>query len=513
MNPLVDLSSLLTTQAGRLGNRTCVRTAHDTVSWRELDDLTAHMAAGLVELGLGERSLVMSIGGNDIPQLLTWFACQRIGAVYGPLNPLLSGAPLSRILAHVQPAAVVTGPNHGGVMAEAIAGLDDPPLVLDSDRVERMLSGPTSVLSRPDLDSDGWAKVMFTSGTTGEPKAAVWSRRCEAIWAAAYASELLDVQEGEGIYTCLPLAHVTCQGTVMSALQRGAVLTLAERFEPFSYWDQIREAQARRFTFVGTILATLAKLKPRANDRDHPVDHIVGAGAPIAQWRAIEERFGVTIIETYGQTETAGCYTKPTSLPQRPGSIGRPTSRFEVRLRASSAGREGELLIRPHSSGAIFEGYLRADGSVETPYDEDGWYHTGDLARTGSDGDLEFVVRERESIRRRGEIIASVPIEEAAVDHPDVTEAAAIAVPADDGVDEEIKLIVVPAAGCAIEPRAVHAHLRAVLPRFMVPRYIAVADALPKTASTRVQKFRLDRSVDGCFDARRRSEGRAHKPR
>jgi carnitine-CoA ligase len=264
---------------------------------------------------------------------------------------------------------------------------------------------------------------------------------------------------------------------------------------------------------VGTILATLAKLKPRPEDREHLVDHIFGAGAPIAQRSAIEQRFGVHIVETYGQTETAGCYTKPVSLPQRPGSIGRPTSRFEARLGPRrGTDSSAELLIRPLTHSAIFDGYLRPDGSVEWPYDADGWYHTGDLARVGDDGDFEFVVRERESIRRRGEIIASVPIEEAAVDHPDVAEAAAIAVPTEGGVDEEIKLIIVPAAA-GVDPAAVHAHLRHALPRFMVPRYIEVIDQLPKTASTRVQKFLLNRSVETCFDARHRSGRGNHKPR
>jgi len=525
-HPPLDLAALLPAQAERFGQRPFLRlTSGDSggenreLSWAETEDLVARVAGGLLERGHGDGSTIVTAGGAPSTQLAVWFACHRIGATWAPLNPLLRGAPLAAIVGQAKPDLLVTdsatGQDTDAIKNVASAGVDD------------LLTGPACAEPPVALSPELRAKLMFTSGTTGNPKGVVWNRRCEAVWAGAYANELLDVDEGDGIYTCLPLAHVTAQGTVLAALARGAILTLADGFSPFTFWDQIRAADARRFTFVGTILSTLARAKPKPTDRDHNIDRIVGAGAPPSRWHDIEARFGVQIMETWGQTESAGCYTMPRTLPQRPGSIGRPTERFEVHLDDPSGG--SELLIRPTALGAIFDGYLRPDSSLESPYDNDGWYHTGDLIRRGGDGDLEFVTRQRESIRRRGEIIPSAPIEDAALTHHAVTEAAAVAVPAGGDVneiDEEIKLCVVLAPGPldaaesdaghraldsdpgeAFDPAELHRHLREQLPGFMVPRWIEIVTALPKTPSTRVQKFKLGRGVENAWDARRRSRG------
>lgn len=500
----LDLSAVLGQRAQSLGEQTFLRLADGELSWRETDERAARLASVFHAMGYGTDSVVMAMGDNSCAQVLTWFACQKLGAVFAPINPQLSGEPLERILAHTGASIIVAGENHLQVVMTAMAGHDHLRHIIAESRLNQLIDDhPPWRRGAIPLDPDGRAKLMYTSGTTGDPKGVVWTRRCESIWAAAYATELLDVEQGEGIFTCLPLAHVTAQGTVLAAMQRGAVLTLANGFSPYSFWDQIRDANARRFTFVGTILAALAKVKPKATDRDHPVDRIVGAGAPIGQWRAIEDRFGVDIMETYGQTETAGCYTMPASLPQAPGSIGRPTARFEVRV-DDPAG--SELLLRPLSGGAIFDGYLQEDGSLESPYDDEGWYHTGDIVTERPDGDLGFVARERESIRRHGEIIASTPIEEAAMSHIAIREAAAVAVPSEDGTDEDIKLCVVIDHEDPPDLAELHNFLRDKLPRFMVPRYIERFASFPTTASTRIQKYKLGQNTDNAWDARHRRD-------
>ena len=484
----VDLTTVLSRQAELLGDHRFLTTAEGTLTWRETDDAVARLAGALHERGFGVGARLVTSGGKPQNQILCWLACQRLGSVWVPLNPLLTGSPLDAILAQARPDAILV--DHDS----SLVGLD----------VEMLLS-TGSPMTGEGAPPEALAKIMFTSGTTGNPKGVVWSRRCEAVWATSYAAELLDVDEGDGIYTCLPVSHVTGQGTVLAALLRGARLTIGNGFSPFRFWDEVRAAEARRFTFVGTILSTLAKTKRRPDDRDHGVDRIVGAGAPVAAWREVEDRFGVEIMETWGQTETAGCYSWPRSLPQRPGSVGQPSDRFEIRLDDPTG---SELLLRPAEHGAIFDGYLRADDTLETPYDADGWYHTGDVMKLGPDGHLEFVVRLRESIRRRGEIIASVPIEEAALTHPEVLEAAAVAVPDDDGTDDEIQLCVVlagssGASGPGLDGADLHRYLRYRLPGFMVPRFIAIVDGLDKTPSTRIQKFKLHR-LETAWDARHR---------
>lgn len=511
MSSILNLADVLGAKAEELGSQVFLRSGDllsspAEISYAEMDELVGQVAlaagGGLATGGRSQRRAprIMTIGGDAIDQAAVWLACQRLGAVWAPLNSLLSGAALDQVLAMAQPDLIVS-PRDLSIATEHPEPVRFSQLVQD---------GSGGGLSNPEHmpQPDDQAKLMFTSGTTGDPKGVVWSRRCEAMWAESYANELLDVSTGSSLFTCLPLAHVTAQGTVMAALLRGATLAVAPEFLPFVFWDQIRAVQATRFTYVGTILATLARRRPLASDRQHPVDRIVGAGAPVAQWRQIEERFGVTIVETWGQTESAGCYSRPDSLPQRPGSVGVVPDRFEVAFDRddepiADPAVVGELLIRPTEGGAIFDGYLLADGSIESPYDDEGWYHTGDRMKLADDGHLEFVVRQRESIRRRGEIIAATPIEDAALQHAAISEAAVIAVRSDDGVDEEIKLCAV-ADGPPPEPAELHRFLRDRLPRFMVPRYIQFLDGLPKTGSTRIQKFKLDAGTTSAWDARHR---------
>ncbi|MGI9119320.1 MAG: AMP-binding protein [Acidimicrobiales bacterium] len=123
------------------------------------------------------------------------------------------------------------------------------------------------------------AKLMYPSGTTGTPKVALWSRNCEVIWARCYLTEMVLLNEGEAAYCCLPLFHVTCQGTVLAALGQGWCINVEAGFSPYGFWRRVREAEAVAFTFVGTILSMLARRPPQADDPDNPVRRVLGSGA------------------------------------------------------------------------------------------------------------------------------------------------------------------------------------------------------------------------------------------
>jgi len=156
----------------------------------------------------------------------------------------------------------------------------------------------------------------------------------------------------------------------------------------------------------------------------------------------------------------------------------------------------------------MFDGYLGRDGPwapTREVFTEDGWYRTGDLLSWTDEGELSFIGRDRDAIRRAGEMIAPSFIEEAALTHPGVVEAAAIGVPADDGVEEEVLLCVVASEGIELELVEVASFLAGALPPYLVPRWLRSLDELPKTPTTRVRKFEL-RSLGtaGAWDTRRR---------
>src|SRR5450631_2302343 len=161
-----------------------------------------------------------------------------------------------------------------------------------------------------------------------------------------------------------------------------------------------------------------------------------------------------------------------------PGTVGVPCDRFAARVVGpegidAAPGEAGELWIKPIDTHVIFEGYAGA-GAGGPDVTDDGWYRTGDLLARGAEGAFSFHGRLREAIRRRGETIAPAEIEAVAVHHPGVRDAAAVGVPADDGVEDEILLCVVLNDPPAVTPANLHAHLMDELPRFMVPRFIRI---------------------------------------
>ncbi len=342
--PVVEplLGAKLSAQARRLGARPFITLPDGTLSYAELDTLSDHFAAALAGRGYTAGDVVAVLCGNGVPLIVAWFACAKLGAIFMPVNTLLDGPLLRAVLAHASARLVLCDgaryPAFQAVRADlsqlrdVIVATDAPPAGVTPFTTFLDEAAPTEGAEAPVIDPGQPGKLLYTSGTTGQPKGVLWSRACESTHGAAYARELLPIAEGEGLYTCLPLAHVTAQGTVLAALWRGGHVTVDARFDPFGFWARTRAANARAFTFVGTILSVLAQRPPRPDDADNPVEWALGAATPVDTWRGIERRFGLTIIETWGQTETASCWTAPTALPQRPGTVGEASPRFEAIL-------------------------------------------------------------------------------------------------------------------------------------------------------------------------------------
>jgi crotonobetaine/carnitine-CoA ligase len=500
----------------------CVVLPDARLTYGELDRLANATANVLLERGVREGGVVMTLCHNGAALVSTWFACIKIGAVFAPLNASLTGDPLAHVMSRAGGHVLVCDGTLAGAARAASRDLATLTAILVTGAkaasgfvsLDQAVGGAdTQAPPPPPANPAAPARLMFTSGTTGESKAVLWSRNAETLHAVCYGEELVRTAPGETVYCCLPLFHVTAQGTLLGTLLRGGRTVIDRRFEPLRFWRRTRAVDAVFFPYVGTIISTLMSRAPQRKDAENPVRCAMGSATPTGLWEAFEGRFGVALEDVWGQTETASCWTRAGPGGPVPGTVGVPCDRFEARI-VSAAGIEaargeaGELWIRPREPHVIFEGYAD-DGTRGLDGGDDGWYRTGDLLARGERDVLSFHGRLREAIRRRGETIAPAEIEAVALRHPAIRDAAAIGVPADDGVEDEILLCVAVHQPLDLTPSALHTHLMGALPRFMVPRFIRIEADLPKTATTRVHRAALrEAGRAGAWDAR---AGRGHR--
>jgi crotonobetaine/carnitine-CoA ligase len=245
---------------------------------------------------------------------------------------------------------------------------------------------------------------------------------------------------------------------------------------------------------MGAMLIILLKQPIRDDDADNPIRLTVGSSAPKDRWREFEQRFGITLVEIYGLTESAGvCLgSPPTGGPI--GTCGQPLGWSEVRIaredgNTADPGEAGEIVIRSKRPNTMFLGYYHDEPATTRAW-EGGWFHSGDRGRQRSDGPFEFVDRMKDSIRRRGENISSYEVERVVNEYPAVLESAAIAVPSELGEDE-VMIVVVPKPDNEIDPAELSAFCVERMAAFQVPRYVRILAQLPKTPTEKVQKFEL----------------------
>ena len=492
-----------------------------TWSVAEMDAGANRVANALHALGVRHRDHVAVLLPNGPEIVWCWWGLAKLGAVYVPVNTQLVGESLGYVLRHSDAKVLVVD---APLVPTARAALDPWPsslialtpgqLLTDSDGAP-----PSEIDERPDDP----ALIIYTSGTIGVPKGVLWSRQAQTFHARRYAEELNCAEPGESVYTCLPFFHVTSIGVSISSYLRGARVAVDPSFDPFGHWRRIREEGAVLFPYVGAILGLLHKRPRRDDDGDNPVRWAMGAAAPKEIWRSVEERFRLRLVETYGQTEFAGHWLMrpmadrtlgasgtPGGRDDKAGTVGKPPDRLDVKLldehqhEIVEPDAPGELIARSAGPHLLMDGYYKQPGATEAAF-RGGWYRTGDRLSCDADGYYTYLGRMKDFIRHRGENVSAFEIERAVNAHPQILECAAAGVPSPMG-EEDVLLCVVPREGETVEPESLYAYCRERLAPFMLPRYVQLLDSLPKTATQRIQKFKLAEQFDPAhaWDRQRR---------
>ena len=440
---------------------------------------------------------------------LHWFALNALGVSMVPINAELRSAELRYLLAHSELCLAISLPERIESLREAA----DPaavPVLLPPDH-----AGPVPPAPRPapkaaeTITRASECALLYTSGTTGRPKGCVLSNDYYLLAGEWYATigGLCTLREGqERMVTPLPLTHMNAMAySAMAMVITGGCLVQLDRFHPGSWWQTVRDTRATVVHYLGVMPAMLLGAAPSPTDRDHAVRFGFGAGVDRRQQAAFEQRFGFPLLEAWAMTETgAGAVVIANHEPRQVGQscFGRAEPAVQWRLVGEDGadvptGQPGELWVRAAGSDpkrGFFTEYLKDPEATAEAWDQ-GWFHTGDLVRADADGQMYFVDRKKNVIRRSGENISAVEVESVLAQHPRVAAVAVAAAPDPVRGDEVLASIVrrdpAPDEDLQLLAAQITQHALQQLAYYKAPGYVAFVDALPLTPSQKVQRAQL----------------------
>ena len=503
------IGGLLRARSAANPHKPLLVTTRGAMSYSQVDAIADSVASGWRVLGRKKGDPVCLMIGNRPEFILAWFGCARAGLVQVPVNTAYKGDLLAYLLEHCGARTVVVDAALVGQLATADAALKHiEQLVFTGDVPEKAHAlGVSSILSwrdfvsagerqrseDPAVDPGDLATLMYTSGTTG-PSKGVMTPHLHNLTQGFEAAQALRMSVRDVLYTCMPLFHGNAQwATVLNALSVGATVALGERFSASGFWHEARQLGATECNLIGSMMYMLGAQPPSDTDRAHGIKTVFAAPAPADIFYRFEDRFGVTVIEGYGLTETKNVAYNPYDA-RRPGSFGKPTPSSMLTILGPGgeelpAGQVGEIAYRPRMANILCLGYYR-DPEATLRATKDLWWHTGDLGYRDEDGYFYFVDRLKDAIRRRGENISSFELERTLLAHPAVLDAAVVAVPSEIA-EEDVMAIVVPRDGATVSYEELFAYCDERLPYFMVPRYFRQVKNLPRTPNDKVRKVEL----------------------
>lgn len=536
------VGSVLANRASRLDDKPYMFYGPEdrAVSFAETNRVANAVANALRSAGIEPGQRVSVLMRNPLETMFAMFGINKAGAVYSPINYDYQGAVLSYQINDTEPDLVVVEDRYVARLNEIRDELSLHPTIAvyetdaDSepldDTFDRLAYNELKAgdAASPDVDVS-WhdtASIVYTSGTTGQPKGVVLPHR----WIFGNYVYPSMPSEDAVSHNPLPLYHVGgLYASAVSALASGSAVALWDRYSPTEFWDRVEKYEATSAVLISVMMAWLMKQPERDDDRRNTVQFVSMNPLP-DNYKAIARRFGFDFIGAgFGQTESGnplgglihaakGEYATPVDIRKmdpdevvadaeergRPvvddiparGYMGTPNTDYvDVTVLDENdeevpPGETGELAIRPNYPGILMTGYYNKPEATVDAF-RNLWFHTGDAVYRDRDDNYFFVDRMGDVIRRRGENISSMQIQAAMNSHDAVAQSAAFPVPAEEGGEDEIGIAVEPATDDGISETEARAHLESTLPEFMVPKYVMVVDRIPSTETNKMEKYKV----------------------
>lgn len=484
------------------------RTPDEVRSYAGLAERGNRLAAELVARGLGRGDRFGLMMRNHPEYVEAMVAASISGTIFVPIDPRTRGEKLAFLLRRSGCRGLVCADECLGAVAGVRDGLPDlewilsfaangvpppdaPGAALPTEPLAEVLEAPAATVDvRLEKESDP-LQIIFTSGTTGDPKGVVFPN--VRFGGFALLGGLLGYRPDDRPYTGLSLTHGNAQAVTLGpSLHMGLRAVFSRRFTKSRLWDVCRHYGCTTFSLLGGMATAIYSEPRRPDDDDNPVRFVVSAGMPAAIWEAFEHRFGVQVFEWYGAVE-GGLAFKP--IGEGPvGSFGRGAPGLEMRILDEDdlecpQGVIGEICSRPAGGDRpSVEYYQNEDASREKT--RGGWLRSGDMGWRDENGWLFFAYRKGGGIRHNGDFVNPGFVEKVVAEHPAVSDVFVYGVPAASGApgEKDVVAAVVPVdhATCPVDD--LFATCRKGLESNFVPSYVQLVDEIPKTASEKPQE-------------------------
>lgn len=494
-------------------------------NWATVEKHARHIAAGLGELGLNTGDRVATLAWNRLPHLELYYGVSAAGMVLHTVNPRLFPEQIEYILDHGGARVLCVDPDLLPIVEPLLGKLSkierviilcdqiDMPETGLSDPIsyESLLSGTHPVSEWPEINENSANALCYTSGTTGNPKGVLYSHRSTILHAmSALANDSMSLGAADSILVVTPLFHVNAWGIPYSAAMAGCKLVLpGPAMDPVSLFELMRDEDVTFSLGVPTIwfgfLDHMERDRSEADRASLKLNRIFTGGA--ATPRMLVQRFrdllGVETMQAWGMTETSPVATICRPLAHHADLP--PEAQLDLRVMQGRAAFGVELRIEDENGQEIARdgqkaGLLKVRGpwvlsayhgdEAGSALDENGWFDTGDVARIDSDGFLQITDRAKDVIKSGGEWISSIDLENAAVSHPKVAEAAVIGV-AHPRWQERPLLLVQLQEGESCTSQDILDYLAEKVARWWLPDDVLFVDALPHTATGKLLKTEL----------------------
>jgi long-chain acyl-CoA synthetase len=488
----LNLASIVTESAARTPAAVAVRLGPLELSYAELDERSARLAALLREKGLrqGDRVGVMLPNVLEFP--IAYYGVLRAGGVVVPMNVLLKRREIAFYLKDSGTKLLLAWHGFGEEAREGAKEAGVELIKVEPEAFAGLLGEREPDTELAETDEEDTAVILYTSGTTGKPKGAELTHLNLTRNAQIASETTCEVEEGNVVLGSLPLFHSFGQTVSMNAsLRVGATLTLLPKFDPGDALEIMGRDGVTHFYGVPTMYGALLHHPDRERHDTSALRICITGGAPmpVEVLRGFEDAFECELLEGYGLSETSPvASSNHPGRPRKAGSIGTPLREVEMRVvdeedNEVPQGEVGEIVVRGHN---VMKGYWEKPDATEEAM-RGGWFHTGDMARIDEDGYFFIVDRKKDMIIRGGYNVYPREVEEILYEHPKVREAAVLGVPHDQW-GEEIGAAVVLHEGEEVAPEELSEYVKERIAAYKYPRLVWFMDDLPKGPTGKILK-------------------------